>query len=109
MELTFHAGTTEEKGIIKTNGGRVFCMTALGENLALRQKMLIMPSRQWTLMVCFTAPTLAKGLRMINNFINELDALKTLFKAAWTQRDYPADQEQNEELSRNLKEHYQNL
>tara|TARA_B100000941_G_C28420230_1_gene508420 strand:- start:408 stop:1034 length:627 start_codon:yes stop_codon:yes gene_type:complete len=36
---------------------------------------------------------------MINNFINELDiALKTLsYKKAGTQRDYPADQEQNEE------------
>lgn len=34
----FHAGTTEEKGIIKTNGGRVFCMTALGENLATARK-----------------------------------------------------------------------
>lgn len=36
---------------------------------------------------------------MINNFINELDiALKTLsYKKAGTQREYPADQEQNEE------------
>ena len=36
---------------------------------------------------------------MINNFINELDiALKTLsYQKAGTQRDYPADQEQNEE------------
>ena len=36
---------------------------------------------------------------MINNFINELDiALKTLsYKKNGTQRDYPADQEQNEE------------
>ena len=36
---------------------------------------------------------------MINNFINELDiALKTLsYKKTVTQRDYPADQEQNEE------------
>jgi ubiquinone biosynthesis monooxygenase Coq7 len=36
---------------------------------------------------------------MINNFINELDiALKTLsYKKTGTQRDYPADQEQNEE------------
>ena len=36
---------------------------------------------------------------MINNFINELDiALKTLsYKKTGTQRDYPADKEQNEE------------
>ena len=36
---------------------------------------------------------------MINKFVNELDiALKTLsYKKAGTQRDYPADQEQNEE------------
>lgn len=31
--LIFHAGTKEENGEVKTNGGRVFCVTALGKNI----------------------------------------------------------------------------
>jgi phosphoribosylamine--glycine ligase len=34
----FHAGTTEQDGQVVTNGGRVLCVTALGENIKLAQK-----------------------------------------------------------------------
>ena len=34
----FHAGTTDENGHVVTNGGRVLCVTALGENVAQAQK-----------------------------------------------------------------------
>lgn len=34
----FHAGTTYEEGNIKTNGGRVLCVTTLGESVLLAQK-----------------------------------------------------------------------
>lgn len=34
----FHAGTAEENGNVVTNGGRVLCVTALGENVSLAQK-----------------------------------------------------------------------
>ena len=34
----FHAGTTNENGQVVTNGGRVLCVTALGENVAQAQK-----------------------------------------------------------------------
>ncbi len=34
----FHAGTTDENGQVVTNGGRVLCVTALGENVAQAQK-----------------------------------------------------------------------
>ena len=34
----FHAGTTYQEGNIKTNGGRVLCVTTLGESVLLAQK-----------------------------------------------------------------------
>ena len=34
----FHAGTAEANGQVVTNGGRVLCVTALGENVAQAQK-----------------------------------------------------------------------
>lgn len=34
----FHAGTADESGNVVTNGGRVLCVTALGENVAQAQK-----------------------------------------------------------------------
>ena len=34
----FHAGTKKENEEILTSGGRVFCMTALGENLEIALK-----------------------------------------------------------------------
>ena len=34
----FHAGTAEKDGQIVTAGGRVLCVTALGENVRLAQK-----------------------------------------------------------------------
>ena len=34
----FHAGTAEQDGKVVTNGGRVLCVTALGENVKLAQK-----------------------------------------------------------------------
>ena len=34
----FHAGTAEQEGQIVTSGGRVLCVTALGENVKLAQK-----------------------------------------------------------------------
>lgn len=34
----FHAGTADENGNVVTNGGRVLCITALGENVAQAQK-----------------------------------------------------------------------
>jgi len=34
----FHAGTAEQGGQIVTSGGRVLCVTALGENVKLAQK-----------------------------------------------------------------------
>ena len=34
----FHAGTTYEEGNIRTNGGRVLCVTTLGESVLLAQK-----------------------------------------------------------------------
>jgi phosphoribosylamine---glycine ligase len=35
----FHAGTAEQDGQVVTNGGRVLCVTALGENVKLAQKL----------------------------------------------------------------------
>ena len=29
----YHAGATKEKGLLKTNGGRVLAVTSLGENI----------------------------------------------------------------------------
>ncbi len=34
----FHAGTADKEGQVVTNGGRVLCVTALGENIKLAQK-----------------------------------------------------------------------
>jgi phosphoribosylamine--glycine ligase len=34
----FHAGTADANGEVVTNGGRVLCVTALGENVAQAQK-----------------------------------------------------------------------
>ena len=34
----FHAGTADKDGQVVTNGGRVLCVTALGENVKLAQK-----------------------------------------------------------------------
>jgi len=34
----FHAGTSDDNGNVVTNGGRVLCVTALGENVAQAQK-----------------------------------------------------------------------
>ena len=34
----FHAGTADKEGQVLTNGGRVLCVTALGENIKLAQK-----------------------------------------------------------------------
>ncbi|MDP3636537.1 MAG: phosphoribosylglycinamide synthetase C domain-containing protein, partial [Azonexus sp.] len=34
----FHAGTAEQDGKVVTSGGRVLCVTALGENVKLAQK-----------------------------------------------------------------------
>jgi phosphoribosylamine--glycine ligase len=34
----FHAGTTDKDGQVVTNGGRVLCVTALGENVKIAQK-----------------------------------------------------------------------
>ncbi len=34
----FHAGTVDKDGQVVTNGGRVLCVTALGENIKLAQK-----------------------------------------------------------------------
>lgn len=34
----FHAGTAEKEGQVVTSGGRVLCVTALGENIKLAQK-----------------------------------------------------------------------
>jgi phosphoribosylamine--glycine ligase len=34
----FHAGTTEADGAIRTSGGRVLCVTALGDNVKSAQK-----------------------------------------------------------------------
>ena len=36
--VVFHAGTTREEGVIKTSGGRVLCVTALGDNVKLAQQ-----------------------------------------------------------------------
>ncbi|PAT33152.1 phosphoribosylamine--glycine ligase [Vandammella animalimorsus] len=36
--VVFHAGTTLEEGVIKTSGGRVLCVTALGDNVKLAQQ-----------------------------------------------------------------------
>ena len=35
----FHAGTTEKDGQVVTNGGRVLCVTALGDNVRSAQKL----------------------------------------------------------------------
>ncbi len=35
----FHAGTAEQDGKVVTSGGRVLCVTALGENVKLAQKL----------------------------------------------------------------------
>ena len=34
----FHAGTEEKDGKVVTSGGRVLCVTALGDNVKLAQK-----------------------------------------------------------------------
>jgi phosphoribosylamine--glycine ligase len=34
----FHAGTTRQDGKVVTAGGRVLCVTALGDNVKLAQK-----------------------------------------------------------------------
>jgi len=34
----FHAGTAEQDGEVVTSGGRVLCVTALGENVKIAQK-----------------------------------------------------------------------
>ena len=34
----FHSGTKQEAGELKSSGGRILCVTALGENLSLAQK-----------------------------------------------------------------------
>ena len=34
----FHAGTAEQDGEVVTSGGRVLCVTALGDNVKLAQK-----------------------------------------------------------------------
>jgi phosphoribosylamine--glycine ligase len=34
----FHAGTADKDGQVVTNGGRVLCVTALGENVKIAQK-----------------------------------------------------------------------
>jgi phosphoribosylamine--glycine ligase len=34
----FHAGTTMKDDLVVTNGGRVLCVTALGDNVAAAQK-----------------------------------------------------------------------
>jgi len=35
----FHAGTTSQDNAVVTNGGRVLCVTALGENIKIAQKL----------------------------------------------------------------------
>ena len=37
--VVFHAGTVEKDGVILSAGGRVLCVTALGENVKLAQKL----------------------------------------------------------------------
>ena len=37
--MVFHAGTTQEAGELKTSGGRVLCVTALGGTLKLAQQL----------------------------------------------------------------------
>jgi len=34
----FHAGTTEKDGLVLTSGGRVLCVTTLGDNIKQAQK-----------------------------------------------------------------------
>jgi phosphoribosylamine--glycine ligase len=36
--LVFHAGTTDKDGQVVTNGGRVLCVTALGDSVKIAQK-----------------------------------------------------------------------
>jgi phosphoribosylamine---glycine ligase len=36
--MVFHAGTTLEDGVLKTSGGRVLCVTALGDNVRQAQQ-----------------------------------------------------------------------
>ena len=36
--MVFHAGTTMAEGVVKTNGGRVLCVTALGDSAKLAQQ-----------------------------------------------------------------------
>ena len=36
----FHAGTTLDNGVLKTSGGRVLCVTALGDNIQAAQKQV---------------------------------------------------------------------
>ena len=39
MMYVFHAGTADVDGKIVTNGGRVLCVTALGDNVKTAQKL----------------------------------------------------------------------
>ncbi|MDX3907585.1 MAG: phosphoribosylamine--glycine ligase [Pigmentiphaga sp.] len=36
--MVFHAGTTQSGGVVKTSGGRVLCVTALGDSVKLAQQ-----------------------------------------------------------------------
>jgi phosphoribosylamine--glycine ligase len=37
--MVFHAGTTSDEGELKTSGGRVLCVTALGGTLKMAQQL----------------------------------------------------------------------
>src|SRR5690606_513856 len=36
--MVFHAGTVESDGVVKTSGGRVLCVTVLGDSVKLAQQ-----------------------------------------------------------------------
>ena len=36
--MVFHAGTVLEEGVVRTSGGRVLCVTALGDNVRQAQQ-----------------------------------------------------------------------
>jgi phosphoribosylamine---glycine ligase len=42
----FHAGTTNDGGVLKTSGGRVLCVTALGDSVRLAQQRALAAVRQ---------------------------------------------------------------